>query len=68
MIIRFCTKLNKLGNRKVLIIEENTKEYSQKLNMFFNRSDFVEVSATDFKKLRQMVEENSNYSINERLR
>lgn len=66
MIFRFCTKINKLGNRKILIIDENKKEYSQKLNMFFNRSDFVEVSATDFKKLRQMVE--NKYQVNEDLR
>ena len=67
MIIRFCTKLNKLGNRKYLLIDENSKEYSQKLNMFFNRSDFVEVSANDLKKLRQAVE-NAGYTINENLR
>ena len=67
MIIRFCTKLNKLGNRKYLLIDENSKEYSQKLNMFFNSSDFVEVSANDLKKLRQAVE-NAGYTINENLR
>lgn len=66
MIIRFCTKRDINGNRKILIIDENTKEYSQKLNMFFCRSDFVEVSATDLKKLRQTVE-NNGYAINENL-
>ena len=54
------------GNRKFLIIDENTKEYSQKLNMFFCRSDFVEVSATDLKRLLQAVE--TRYILNENLR
>lgn len=67
MIIRFCTKINKLGNRKYLLIDENTKEYSQKMNMFFNRSDFVVISATDLKTLRHAVE-NAGYTINENLR
>lgn len=67
MIIRFCTKRDINGNRKILIIEESTKEYSQKLNIFFNRSDFVEVPATDFKKLCQLIQD-SNYTLNERLR
>lgn len=67
MLYRFCTKRDINGNRKILIIDERTKEYSTKFNMIYGRSDFVEVSATDLKKLRQAVE-NNGYATNENLR
>ena len=58
MFIRFCTKRDINGNRKILIIDENNKSYNDQNNrMVFIRSDFVQVSATEFKKLKGQAQE-----------
>lgn len=52
MVIRFCTKRNVNGNRKYLIIDENNKTYNDTCVRWFDRSDFVEVSARDLKYIK----------------
>lgn len=61
MIIRFCTKRNVNGNRKVLIIDENNKSYNDQNNRIFVRPDFVEVSSGDFKKIKNQASKSYIY-------
>ena len=57
MFIRFCTKRNVNGNRKYLIIDANNKSYNDQNNrMGFSKSDFVVISASDLKKLKDQVQ------------
>lgn len=61
MIIRFCTKRNVNGNRKFLVIDTNNRSYNDTCVRWFSRSDFVEVSASDFKKLKDQASKNYIY-------
>ena len=57
MFIRFCTKRDINGNRKILIIDENNKSYNDQNNrMVFVKSDFVVISASDLKKIKDQVQ------------
>ena len=55
MIIRFCTKRDINGNRKYLIIDECNKSYNDNCVRWFSRSDFVEVSVGDLKKIKNQA-------------
>lgn len=61
MIIRFCTKRNANGNRKYLIIDCNNKSYNDNCNRWFSRSDFVEVPASDLKKIKDQASKSYIY-------
>lgn len=61
MILRFCTKRNINGNRKYLIIDENNKSYNDTCVRWFCRSDFVEVSASDLKKIKDQAQQIYSY-------
>jgi len=61
MVLRFCTKRNVNGHRKVLIIDENNKSYNDQNNRFFVRSDFVEVSAGDLKNIKDLASKSYIY-------
>lgn len=61
MIIRFCTKRNVNGHRKYLIIDTNNKSYNDTCVRWFSQSDFVEVSASDLKKLKNQVSKSYIY-------
>ena len=60
MIIRFATKRDINGNRKILIVDLDKKCYSRESSHWFCREDFAEVSKTDFKKLCSLF---SDYTI-----
>lgn len=61
MIIRFCTKRNVNGHRKYLIIDTSNKSYNNDCVRWFYRSDFVEVSASDLKKIKDQAPKNYIY-------
>lgn len=61
MVLRFCTKRNVNGNRKVLIIDGNNKSYNDQNNRIFIRSDFVEVSAGDLKNIKDLASKSYIY-------
>lgn len=61
MILRFCTKRNVNGNRKYLIIDCYNKSYNDTCVRWFSRSDFVEVSAGDLKKIKNQAQQIYSY-------
>lgn len=62
----FCTKRNASGNRKILIIDHERREYSRESFHWFCRDDFVECSLSDFRKMESKAE-NAGYKAVDRL-
>ena len=61
MVLRFCTKRNVNGNRKYLIIDCENKSYNDTCVRWFSRSDFVEVSASDLKMIKDQAQQIYSY-------
>ena len=56
MIFRFATKRSANGYRKYIIIDTERKQYATDPAHWFNREDYIEVSADDRRKLIEQAE------------
>lgn len=56
MILKFATKRNANGYRKILIIDHDKKIYSRTAAHWFCREDFIETTNADRNKLINFIE------------
>lgn len=56
MILRFATRRNANGYRKILIINHDKKIYSRTAAHWYSREDFIETTNTDRNKLIDFIE------------
>lgn len=55
MITSYATKRDTYGNRYYLIIDSNKREYATISNRWYCREDFIEVSKTDYRKIKNFL-------------
>ena len=55
MIVKYATPRDRNGNRYYLCVDYAEKKYAEEPAHWFCREDFIEVSKTDRRKLRDMV-------------
>ena len=56
MILRLCTRRNTCGHRNYLIIDTDRRIYATEPHGWYNKADYVEVSAADLKKAKEATE------------
>ena len=56
MKVAFCTKRDINGNVKILIIDNDKRQYARDSSSWFCRSDFVTCSVSDLRKMEERAE------------
>lgn len=64
MIIKYCTKRDINGNTYKLIIDTDGKIFARECSGFFHRSDFLEISKRDYRRLISETKENKYNEVN----
>lgn len=66
MILKFCTKLDRNGNRKGLIIDTVNSRYALDYNSW-NISEYIEITATARRKLIAQLDKTGYLQVYERI-
>ena len=62
MKMSFATKRNTSGNRNVLIIDSVNKQYALQSTHWFCSEDFIEVTKTEYRALRDQCIDDPEYT------
>ena len=62
MVLIFCTKRNTNGNRRYLKVSTTSRTWTTEKEHWLCRDDFIEVSARDFKRTMEELENDPDFT------